>query len=629
MTTGLDDAAYWAHADRLQLALDAKWRNGAYQPAMSMLNANMLLTHAAAALVGHTGPARQDERARALVEHLCNGPSWARQPASGKQGHVPGWRGELAGGGIQHLVVDTEIAWALSYAWRARDVLGVDGDLIANRIISTATGDFWRWPALRLNQINWYARMYVAAGVVGGDREDLHDQLLKQLRRFVDGAKKPMSGAKIANLGPSYRFHYLPGWPEHHKYNLDSAEYANIVCGVLVPYAVAREAGMQPLDSTRSAVIRNWSERVMCGYWTHAGYLNWDTGLGFKRWHQGKKLGLSQAALLGMAVAPELARNGNWAKHMLDRSFELFDRWTERAGGVPPANAFGVPSIDGNESSAVLAAARVQSNVAQAALLGLGSKPSEEPPPLYAYDPDVGRLAVTTPHYNTAVVGVNRQAFPYGGIELARLFDGRQEVAGGVGGRPPAAFGVVVREASGTIIAASQRSYQDDSPLDLLAPKLTNPPHAGPFTSLRVRGKVERNGITITTTHRFAASYIETAWDVDGASGKRVEVVFPSWGSKATVSAVDRSGARRAVTGTLSLDDIEWFHIESEHSGYVVVIRSGATKATASTRAVAAQSSAPNPGPTLAVRASGSSIVARVAPAPTAAQAESIAARLV
>ena len=377
-----------------------------------------------------------------------------------------------SGGGIQHLVVDTEIAWALAVAWRAREAIGLDAAtaaMIADRIISCAQGEFWRWPALRLNQINWYARIYAAAAEVGGPANDLHGQLLKQLRRFVDGARQPMAGASVSNLGPGYRFRYLPQSSDRHKYNLDTAEYANIVCGFLVAYRQARDAGMPPLDSGRADVIRAWSERVLCGYWTHAGYLNWDTGLGFKRWHQGKKLGLSQAALLGIATCPELAPHSGWAKHILDRSFELFDRWTERGRALPPANAFGVPSIDANEASQVLAAARVQANAAQAALLGLGTMRGEEPPPLYAYDPDVGRLAVSTPSYNTAVVAVNRGAFPYGGVELARLFDREQDVAASVGGRPPAAFGVVVRDGAGAIVAASQREVSDDGePLRLL-----------------------------------------------------------------------------------------------------------------------------------------------------------------
>jgi hypothetical protein len=575
--------------------------------------------------VGHTGPARQDERARALVDKLCTGPAWLSHPRAGSQGHVPGWADGLTGGGIQHLVVDTEIAWALMIAWQARDALGVDGDLIADRLIKVANGRFWKWPTLRLNQFNWYARVYQAAATVGGDKQGLHGELLQQLRRFVDGVSKPMAGATVSNLGPSYRFHYLPGSSERHKYNLDSAEYANIVVGFLVAYQQARKMGMPGLDSRRAQVVRAWCERVLCGYWTHAGYLNWDTGLGFKRWHQGKKLGLSQAALLGIASCPELAANGSWAKSMLDRSFELFARWTERAGDVPEANAFDVPSIDDNESSAVLAAARVQANAAQAVLLGLGSMRAVEPPPLYAFDPDVGRLAVTTPTYNTAIVAVNRGAFPYGGLELARLFDGQQDVAGGVGGRPPASFGVVVRE-GGKIVLASQRAVTGDEPLELLEPKTGGAPWAGAFTRLRVAGKVARHGMSIRTEHRFQSSFIETEWTVSGVGDRRCEVLFPSWGAKARVSAVAADGSRRSVAGSVALDDADWFHVESQYTGYVVKIRRG--KGRASSNAVAAQASAPHPGPTLTVRMDSSVLVARIAPARTAEEARAVARRL-
>ena len=34
----------------------------------------------------------------------------------------------------------------------------------------------------------------------------------------------------------------------------------------------------------------------------------------------------------------------------------------------------------------------------------------------------IGRLTVTTPVYNTAVIAVNQGSFPYGGVELARFF---------------------------------------------------------------------------------------------------------------------------------------------------------------------------------------------------------------
>ncbi|WP_270042896.1 hypothetical protein [Solirubrobacter ginsenosidimutans] len=634
-----DDVAYWAFADRMQDQLDRHWDGRYYTPTKATVNSNLLLTHAAAALAGHDGPARRDDRAKTLIKALCEGPAWVTKPTDSSQGHKPGWRDGIAGGGIQHLVVDTEIAWPLMIAWQARDALGLDqatADLIADRIISTTKGSFWKWPTLRLNQINWYTRMYVAAATVGGDRKDLQNQLLEQVRRFVDGVRKPMAGATVSNLGGGYRFHYLPGAVERHKYNLDSAEYANIVLGFLVAYKQARDAGMPPLDSARAEVVRAWSERVLSGYWTHAGYLNWDTGLGFKRWHQGKKLGLSQAALLGIAVCPELAPNQSWAKHLLDRGFELFDRWTQRDRGLPPANAFSVPSIDDDEASQVLAAARVQANAAQAVLYGLGKARSEEPPPLYAYDPDVGRLAITTPTYNTAIVAVSRDAFPYGGVDIARLFDGQQDVAGGVGGRPPASFGVVVRS-GGKMIAASQHAVAGGStdPLELLeAPRGigNNPqpfphrPYAGAFKMLRVRGTARANGIAIQTTHRFEATFIETEWRVTGAGGKVIEAIFPSWGSRAKVTAVNRRGERRAVTDGMSLRDVDWFHVESEQTGYVVVVEGGksATKPRPSK-----QSSAPKPGPTLTIRASGTTIKARIAPAKTVDEARAIAVQLV
>ena len=56
---------------------------------------------------------------------------------------------------------------------------------------------------------------------------------------------------------------------------------------------------------------------MIAGYWTHAGYVNWDTGYGFNRWHQVKKFGLSQQALIGIATAPALAPHRDapaWAK---------------------------------------------------------------------------------------------------------------------------------------------------------------------------------------------------------------------------------------------------------------------------------------------------------------------------
>ena len=95
---------------------------------------------------------------------------------------------------------------------------------------------------------------------------------------------------------------------------------------------------------------------------------------------------------------------------------------------------------------------------------GLGRRARLRPPALYAYDPDIGRLAVTTPAYNTAIIAVNQRAFPYGGVELARLFDGDQRVAANIGGVGNAAFGVRVRDAAGRVVLSSQTARAGGQP---------------------------------------------------------------------------------------------------------------------------------------------------------------------
>jgi hypothetical protein len=245
------------------------------------------------------------------------------------------------------------------------------------------------------------------------------------------------------------RFHYLPFTGVNARMNVDSAEYANIVLTFTRFYDQARRAGMPALPAASRELMSQWIQRVVSGYWTHSGYMNWDSGLGFQRWHQAKKLGLTQEALVALASSDTLLPSpqwGAWAKTMLDRGLEFYDRLATRAGGVPDPVLFDVSKVPQGPGSARLALARIEANAARAVDAGLGARAAAEPPPLYAYDPDIGRLAVTTPTYNTAIVAVNQHAFPYGGLDLARLFDGEQEVAANIGGRPPASFGLLVRD---------------------------------------------------------------------------------------------------------------------------------------------------------------------------------------
>ncbi len=218
--------------------------------------------------------------------------------------------------------------------------------------------------------------------------------------------------------------------------------------------------------------MREWVRRALAGYWTHAGYLNWDTGMGFLRWHQRKKVGLAHGALIGIAAEPELApspRWSGWAKWMLDRGLRDYVALSEREDRVPAALAYGVHAVPEPRRMAYLAAARYAANAVKALEAGLGRRPASAPPALYSFDPDTGRLAVTTPAYNTAIVAANQKAHPYGGVEIARLFDARQEVAANVGGTGVNAFGIHVRDRSGRLLLRTQYGKRSGrAPLELV-----------------------------------------------------------------------------------------------------------------------------------------------------------------
>src|SRR5215207_8873434 len=459
-------AAYWGFADRMQLRIDRYWdeQAGLYSGFNAGAHSDVLLTLSVAAMEGHRGAARDDVRARRLVDALVASPPFVdHAPPRFKdaQTHAPGWvssmRHERSN---QHLVVDSEVVDGLRYAWMARRELGLSDKqsrAIADRIHRTAMGSYWRWPTIRLNQINWYALVYAANATVTGSPRLLRHDLRRQIERFAARARG--SAGVAGNLGPGLHFNYLPHMRAAARMNTDSAEYANITASFTREYSQARRAGMAPPSPAARRLLRSWLMRVLAGYWTHGGYVNWDTSFGFRRWHQAKKLALSQQALIGIATAPGLAPRPNapaWAKWMLDRGFEFYERQLERAGDEPPSLYFGVHKMPQPAESARLALARMASNAARAIAAGLGSARSQEPPALYAFDPDTGRLAVTTPDYNSAIVPSSRGAYPYGGIDLARLYDGRQDVAAGIGGRPPASFGLLVRDISGRRTFASQ-----------------------------------------------------------------------------------------------------------------------------------------------------------------------------
>jgi hypothetical protein len=280
----------------------------------------------------------------------------------------------------------------------------------------------------------------------------------------------------------------------------------------------------------------------------------------------------------------------------------------------------------------------------------MGDDPAAEPPPMYAFDPSIGRLAITTPTYNTAIVAVSNGAFPYGGIDIARWFDSRQRVISHIGGRAPAGFGLAVRAPNGQLVTASQRPRTlgrtgrlplilNRSPQGPIARVKRYPrsPHAGRFDTIETGGLTDRAGVRFRSRYVFSTDRIQVQWQITRSRGDSLtaEATLPSWGD-GVLNAVLRSGQIVKLAGAafVRLPDVRYFFIDGSEGGYVVVPRSFGPTTTAHVIRPSEQSSNPRPGPSIALRfASGTqwrdvSLRIVMAPARNGDEAAALAPRL-
>jgi hypothetical protein len=593
----LTNREYLLLADRIMDRLNHTWvrHKQAYSAGTlevgTIYNAAILTVHATAAEQGHKGRSRNDARARALVQQLIEKPVFftGTRGRRGKMFHSPGWLADLdRPGASQDKSIDPKVAEGLTAAWRAREVLQLPPETVERLtfcVDRVARDSFFRFPSVRLNQFNWNAELYLAAATLTGDPELLRRDYRRQLRHFIRSKR---------NLGPSYRFNYLPHFPADDPTNLDSAEYANITLHALSAYEPALALGMTPLPPDEVARLRAWVRRVLFGYWLHSGMLNWDTGLGVARWMKAKTWAYALQGLLTIASTPrfhEDPRYGGWAKHLFDRSLALYETMLVDGDtrAFPSPHLYGATTKHQATGDRRVFSARMAANAARAVTLGLGGLPAPEPPPFFAYDSDIGRLAVSTPRYGTAIVASNRGAFPYGGLEPARLLDGAGHAIN-LGGRGSAAFGLVVRGPSGRL--ATQTA--DRGELRLVDPR---PP--GPFDELRATTRIANADVSIAAVHRFTATTIETAWSIKRKRAVTIDVQFPT-ARGTTIEAIHADGRvtpLRPGRAGLKLDGV----VRLECGGYAVTLpglRGGSARALRTTP----QATNPRPGPTLAIR---------------------------
>jgi hypothetical protein len=207
---------YWRFADWLSPYFNRLWipdkqfyASGNSTNGRIYHNSLLLTLHSVAAAQGHQGASRQDERARLLARQLCDSPPWSEltEPVvPDPQFHTPGWV-EAMGTREASMdkSIDPKVAEALMYAWSARDALGLSQetvDLIKDRIGRCARGPFFRYPGVRLNQINWNCELYAHAATVTGDNELLLNDYRQQLVRFCSGMVRAQVPGGSPNVGP-------------------------------------------------------------------------------------------------------------------------------------------------------------------------------------------------------------------------------------------------------------------------------------------------------------------------------------------------------------------------------------------------------------------------------------------
>jgi hypothetical protein len=627
-------AAYLAFMDAVIARIHSEWSTtvNAYRAPggtySTVINARMLQVHAQAAASGHEGASRDDERARLLVATLLESPVPFRVSGAGvpheKMFHLPGWITSLTDpDAVMDKAVDPQVAQALTGAWRARSVLGLDAETvqqIVQAVSSTARCAFFRYPGIRLNQLNWNCALYALDAELTSASDLLRGDYREQLLRFATFATRAQHREGSPNLGPGWHFDYLPNHPPSSMANLDSAEYANEVLDCVRHYSVALAAGMQPLPGWALDVLRAYARRTLYGDWTHSGYLNWDTGLGAQRRYIGKVFAFAQQGLLALAISPvaqSVQGMGAHARWLFDRGLDLYLRWLSEcpAGEVPAPVQFGDDEHRQGPDDRLLFAARIASNAAQAIALDVLAVPGAVPPPMYSYDPDTQRLAISTPSYATAILVHNRRAVPYGGLDLNRLFDGRCQPVGCIAGTGIANFLARIRDRGGSELLSTQLG--EDASLSMVASSEdgqvrragpTSAPYpreayAGPMRSVQAEGRAARGAAAIATRHLFLPGEIHLEWELTLPRAARWELALPSYGPLAELLAqrsagqvrLARSGAAQAAAG------VRQVLVRSEGGSYAIVplrLPSGARL-----RAVPAPggTGAARPGPTLLV----------------------------
>ncbi|MDO9355425.1 MAG: hypothetical protein Q7T55_17120 [Solirubrobacteraceae bacterium] len=547
----------WKLGDDIGTRVDARWNpaRGLYMNERGFpdtrLNSLLLQLMSMAALAGHQGPIRHDERIEPLVKVLTSAPVLVvrslRPRQVGHFPHAPAWTpaiGEEPEQAVLHPSIDTSVVRSLTAAWRVRDLIGMAPETsarIAQVLTELAASPFYKFPSRALNQMNWHTEVYSAALEVAGDTSILPDYRA-QLMRFADLADRAdktewPGGSSYLTSGGGFR--YLPNRSKNAQLNkVETTEYGNLALSSLGMYQAAIRAGMVPLPEKEIQVLKRWSRHMLLGSWTHAGYPNWDTGLGTKRRHlrqywawslDGLMTASGPDALLGYPQQRSFARS--IASHGI--ALYLATAWaptSDQVGGpLPGKTSFDAPNGfttgSGNELIGPLRFAVLDASLDSR----FQDVSTTAPPNWYAQDEETGRFAFSTPVYNGAILP-GRAGQSQGGLEPVRLFDGEQRPLTALGGRGTGSLGLsIVKDGRITVDTEPATPGRQTTTDVAIVGKPENT--ASAFGSpVEVRGVAKAGGGRIAVRQLLTTDRIESTYEVSKIEkGSRVAVRVPVW----------------------------------------------------------------------------------------------------
>ncbi|MGE4427733.1 MAG: hypothetical protein AB7G37_14880 [Solirubrobacteraceae bacterium] len=613
----------WSVADAVSTAVDPQWNptTGAYEingSPRARLNAEMLIAHATAAAAGRSRASARTDRIAPLVRLLTQRMYLATldghitpvvEPGRSVTQHAPGFADAAGNPATMHQGLDAVAMRALAAAWRARDAANLSPqvrELIRTRVTAVATSPFWRYPSRLLNQINWNADVYAAYHTVTGDPTLLREDYRRQLIWFADHARRNAYAGGAPNLASGLGFHYLPQRPRSNQANtLDTAEYASITHGALAYYDQAVAAGMElPPAATRS-LLRRWTQRIAYGNWTASGYLNWDSGRGVQRLHLTQYWLLAlrgfAAGLGGSDSAGFLTDQRETARGLVREAVQLYQRRAADAGSaVLPATAFGFSgsALVSEGFDGLTGTARFAATLSELADDGLGADAGgvSALPTAVAHDQTLGRLAVTTSRYSSAILKPFKR-LRNGGLEPDRIIDAAGRPLTGVGGSENGSLGLRLSSRGRTLVE-TQPGRPRSKQSSLRVPKATKDSSRLLRGALSVSGTDAAEGIDVTVRHAISRTGIKTTYTIVNRRTKKVtaDLRVPTYGPG--------DGGTWSIGDRVSRSSLQRTQRITAPSGGTFRLRFRGLPRTAKGRVIraAGRRIGPKPGPQLRVR---------------------------